>query len=344
MTDHSRPEPVHETVPDVTHPEDAVVDAIVKARAERLGRQADVTVDTEAALRRVRARIADENRSALHVSRGGPSRAGDTASVRRAVVGRRWWIAGAAAAVFAAVVGISQWRATGDASAPVVASVAYQTAVGRTDTVRLSDGSTVVLAPGSELSLADGFGHGARTVSLRGAAFFEVTHDAARPFVVRVNGAEVRDLGTAFSIRTGISGTVSVAVTHGIVALRPAGSTQQAELRAGDHGVVSARTMTVRRGVVTEAEVAWTRGLMQYRDTPLDEVRGDVQRWYGLTMQIDDPALARRTLTATFRADSAAQAIRLIALAIGAEPVMRGDTVMLQPLDAPSGSGSARVR
>ena len=329
-------------------PEDAAILALVKARSARVAQRADITVDTEAALHRVRDLIADETRATLSVSSGSPRArmdAGPVAAARREVGEvrssgmRRWWTAGAAAAVLVAVVGVAQWRR---GASEVAAPINYRTATGVTDTLRLRDGSTVVLAPGSELVVAEGYGRNSRTVTLRGAAFFEVEHDAARPFVVRVNAAEVRDLGTAFSIRTGVSGAVSVAVTHGIVALKPASSTQQAELRAGDHGVLAGGTVTVRRGIVSDDDVAWTRGVLNYRDTPLDEVQSDLQRWYGYTVRVMDPVLARRTLTASFRADSSSQALRVIALAIGADAVVRGDTVFLRTLDAAPDSASIR--
>ena len=89
--------------------------------------------------------------------------------------------------------------------------------------------------------------------------------------------------------------------------------------------------LAVRRGVVTTDDVSWTRGVLAYRDTPLDEVRADLHRWYGLDLRVTDDALIARTLTATFRGDSAQQVIQVIALALGAEAIQRGDTVYLQP-------------
>lgn len=338
-----------------TRPEDAGLVALVKGHRARIEGRAALTVDTEGALRRVRERIADDRRTTLSVSDGGlPARphaprvaATEPRTRIGSPIGTRafplWRITAAvAAAALVAIVGFSQWRANGGGDANEIASVTYRTATGITDTLRLPDGSTIILAPGSALTVAAGYGNGARTVALDGAAFFEVEHDEARPFVVRVSNAEVRDLGTAFSVRTGASGAVSVAVTHGIVALQPLSSTQRVELRAGDHGALTGTTVTVSRGVVTEEDVSWTRGVMSYRDTPLDEVQGDLFRWYGKTLRVTDPQLARRTLTASFRADSSAQAIRLIALAIGADAEVRGDTVFLWPLGGPTDSASMR--
>lgn len=307
-----------------SHPEDAALAAIVKARANRAATQSMVSVDTERALSTVRSRMTET--PSLTVARGG---AAQSSVAKPAAALRRWrGPVLAAAAALTAMVGIAQWRG-GDAAAEQV----YATTVGQRDSVTLPDGSSVVLAPGSRLTVASGFKSGNRDVTLEGAAFFEVKHDGTHPFVVHSRGAEIRDIGTAFSVKTDVNGRVSVAVTHGIVALRDttSGSAAPVELHAGDRGVLQAGAVAVARGTVTDEDMAWTRGQLAYRDAPLAEVQADVRRWYGIELQVVDAVLAQRTLTASFRSDSAAQVIRVIALALGAEVVQRGDTILLQP-------------
>lgn len=329
------------------HPSEAELVSLVNAHTDRLTQQADVEVDTEAALAAVRARIASDvpARPDLRVERGGASSAAPRTPPRPAVAdapARRWRMVGmAVAAGFAAVIAISQFRGRGE-----TLPREFQTAVGQRDSLRLPDGSTVVLAPGSRLVLASSFDKGARDVTLEGAAFFEVVHDSTRPFTVHAGGADIRDIGTAFSVKTGRDGAVSVAVTHGIVSVGSAAgsvagsatnrepSVAPVELHAGDRGVLLGGQVAVTRGVVTDEDVAWTHGQLAYRDAPIGEVQADLQRWYGVDLQITDSALARRTLTASFKGDSAAQVLRLIALALGAEVVQRGDTVLLQPQSA----------
>ena len=309
-----------------THPEDAALVAIVKARAERAATQSMVAVDTERALSAVRSRMTAPPSLTLH--RGGATTTAATPPVAR-VAGRRWRRPVlAVAAALTAMVGIAQSRG-GSAAAEQV----YATTVGQRDSVTLPDGSTVVLAPGSRLTVASGFNRGNRDVTLEGAAFFEVKHDGAHPFVVHSRGAEIRDIGTAFSVNTDVNGRVSVAVTHGIVALRDtaAGSAAPVELHAGDRGVLQAGTVAVARGTVTDEDMAWTRGQLAYRDAPLAEVQADLRRWYGIELQVVDAMLAQRTLTASFRGDSVAQVVQVIALALGADVVQRGDTILLQP-------------
>lgn len=318
-----------------THPEDAAVAAIVKARAERAATRSAVSVNTEQALATVRNRLAATPTLTVHRGGASPTVLAERSAGRSL---RRWRGPVLAAAALMAVAGIAQWRgrSTGPEQAyatPGNATQVYVTPVGQRDSVQLPDGSTVVLAPGSRLTVASGFNGSNRQVTLEGAAFFEVMHEGKHPFVVHSRGAEIRDIGTAFSVNTDANGRVAVAVMHGIVALRDttAGSAAPVELRAGDRGVLQAGTVAVARGTVTDEDMAWTRGQLAYRDAPLAEVQADLRRWYGIELHVSDTVLAGRTLTASFRGDSAAQVVQVIALALGADVVQRGDTILLQP-------------
>ncbi len=323
------------------HPTDAGVVAAVQRRAAMAERRATVALSpsgVESALASVRSRLdADAGASArprLTIADGGAPRVDarrSTAPRVAASAGRRgiraWQVAVLASAA-ALVLVVARQRSVGT---PTQARV-YATKVGARDSVQLSDGSRVILAPGSTLTVAAGYGATSRELTLEGAAFFDVKHDDAKPFIVKTRGAEIRDLGTAFSVKTDERGGVSVAVTHGIVALRgPIESAKPAvELRAGDRGMVQGAEVAVSRGSVTDDDVAWTRGQLVYHDTPLLEVRDDLRRWYGLELKLEGADMARRTLTATMAADASANVLQVIALALGADIVQRGDTVTLQ--------------
>lgn len=308
------------------HPADDALARAVKNHAERAERSADAAlrVDVESALRSVRARLEAETAPTLRVVAGGASKATRPAAAASTRWGR--WVFAAAAATIA-IVGARTWsnRSVTQSAGRVVA-----TRVGERDSLTLSDGSKVVMAPGSRLTVADNFDRGDRNVTLEGAAFFEVKHDEAHPFTVHAAGAEIRDIGTSFSVKTDGVGGVSVSVTHGIVAVREATASREAvELHAGDRGVVGAGAVSVTRGTVTEEEVSWTRGQLSYRDASLAEVQADLKRWYGINLQIADSALLRLTVTMPAQSDSARILSNLVAL-LGAESEQHGDTVILR--------------
>lgn len=326
-----------------SHPLDASFASAVKSHADRAESSAAVNVDVDAAWNRVRTQMAQAGQangaSPLSVIRGGATRPPITAEQKQAAVrklnstgGTRWGRVGmAVAAGLVAVIGLRQWlvsdRSTG--AGPVSPARVVATQVGVRDSITLSDGTRVVLAPGSRLTVAAGFDGGQREVTLDGAAFFDVKHDDAHPFTVHASGAEIRDVGTAFTVKTDAVGRVSVSVTHGIVAVRDSVATAKAvELRAGDRGVVSGGEVAVARGTVTDDDLGWTRGELSYRDASLSEVTADLKRWYGLTLVVDT-SLARLTVTMPAQADSS-RVINTIAALLGADAELRGDTVFLR--------------
>ncbi|HKZ65943.1 MAG TPA: FecR family protein, partial [Chitinophagaceae bacterium] len=90
-----------------------------------------------------------------------------------------------------------------------------------TDTVknlRLEDGSSVLVYPGSKLAYPKHFGANKREVYLEGEAFFNVTKIPGRPFFVYNNKIVTQVLGTSFSIHCK-SGQIEVAVKTGKVAV-----------------------------------------------------------------------------------------------------------------------------
>lgn len=279
-------------------------------------------IDVEAALAAVKAR----REPALTVVRG---------NGRMRIPGRpgfNWAAVGIAAALLVAV-GSLVWRGSvsrTEVPSTVVAARILTTPVGGRDSLVLPDGSQVILGPGSELIIGEGFGQSARRVSLRGEALFTVVHDETRPFIVDANGAEIRDVGTAFVVHSDAGG-VRVAVTEGIVDLT---ARQVAtRLNAGDAASVTpAGDVTTERGVGAADDLAWTRGRLVFRDTPMSEVAEDLRRWYGVHLDIQDPALRRRPLSASFAGDSVRHVLDVISRAVGASVERRGDTVVVRSL------------
>lgn len=249
-----------------------------------------------------------------------------------------WWRGSVVrvAATLALVAGsVLLWRTTqrgSDAAAPASART-YVTRVGQRDSVRLDDGSRIVLGPASRLVVAANYGEPGREVSLDGEAYFEVAHDDAHAFTVRAGGAIIRDVGTTFTVRTDDGERVRVAVSAGAVLLAP--DTGPADrgvvLHPGDVGVLRADGgIAAARGTATADEAAWRSGRVVFRDASLDHVRAELRRWYGLELRVADSAIAGRHLTASFEGDSASAVLRVLELALGARIERRGDTVVVR--------------
>ncbi|HWV58379.1 MAG TPA: FecR domain-containing protein [Longimicrobiales bacterium] len=203
---------------------------------------------------------------------------------------------------------------------PTAPAGSYATAVGQLDTLSLPDGTEVVLAPASLLTVAAGYGESARTVELNGVALFRVVHDEARPFSVVASGRVIRDLGTEFTVRAAPDGTVEVSVTEGeVMILSDAAAIQGQSIRAGDRGSVSATgAIQATPGGLRPQDVAWAEGRLVFDDAPLTFVADELRRWYGIELQWSDAATGERRLTATFNGEPIGEVLAVIEAALGA--------------------------
>jgi ferric-dicitrate binding protein FerR (iron transport regulator) len=169
----------------------------------------------------------------------------------------------------------------------------------------LPDGSRIALNAGSQVRYAADFGTSDRSVYLQGEAYFEVKHDAARPFRVHTSTAIAEDLGTEFIVRAYPDDRyTNVAVKSGLVALSAAadsGHTIVPTLRPGDVvRVDSAGHPTLLHRADIEEYLAWTRGSLRFERVPVRDVMRDVARWYDLDIQLTDSSLQNESFTAEF--------------------------------------------
>jgi transmembrane sensor len=312
------------------NPSEAARFAVVEAGIERVSASLHANIDVEAALRRVSARLETKP----SVVRGAVS--GNEARERGASAPRRSW--GwrapmlAAAGVGAIALGTLLWRGSGpDTPGPVViAAQELTTGVGQRDSLRLADGSRVLLGPMSRLRVLPGYGGSTRAVELHGNGLFEVRHDDAQPFIVRAGTAVIRDVGTTFTVEATDSNDVRVVVTEGSVQLSNATDSVGVLLLAGDVGharLGQAPNATTR--AANDQDLAWTRGQLVFRNATLGEVRDELRKWYGLELVLGDSSLSQRTVNATFVRESPEQAMRVIELLLGARIELRGDSAVL---------------
>lgn len=316
------------------HPEEA---SALRALSDVTGQLASATppdLDVEAALQRV-----TERRDAATVvpidSRRSTTSDGASSTTPR----RRWLryaLPAAAAAGLAIAAGLYWHSARGDGyrTDPGASARTLATTVGQRDSLRLADGTRILLAPASRITVAAGYGQQMREVELQGEAYFDVQHDAARPFVVRAGGAAIRDLGTTFTVRAPAGQPVRVAVTSGSVSLAASGARDSVVLRPGDAGTVTddGRALVDRGGAV-EGDTAWTHGRLVFREAPVPVIRAELQRWYGIDLVVDS-SYASRHLSMMFEDEPVEHVLRVIALSLGGEVERQGNTAYIRP--APS--------
>ena len=238
---------------------------------------------------------------------------GGSATRRRPAPTRGGRLAAAAmlAVVALGALGLHAWRAR-EAARPVD----YATAVGRLDSIRLSDGSEATLSSDSRIAVTMATAE-RRIDLLGGEAFFEVAKDHARPFVVDADGRRAIAVGTRFSVRRQ-GDALRVVVTEGTVRLdapHTDGQTSPSSLLpAGSVALVHDGSVLVRSMALSEAKqlLDWRDGWLVFRDTPLQDAVAEFNRYNTRQLRIADADVAHLRIGGSFRWDNQDAFVRLL--------------------------------
>lgn len=206
--------------------------------------------------------------------------------------------------------------------------------VGRTDSLKLEDGSKVLLKAGSVLEYPRGFGKQERIVKMSGTAYFDVARDEKRPFEVLVgNEVSVTVLGTSFKIQHTDS-IITVWVKSGKVEMSGLSGTVQ--LEAGEEGrYYTDKHLLVERTKYESNELAFVKGCLDFRNTPLTEVAHDLGEWYGIDIQVSNSAVGRCRITTRFSKEDQETALKVICKTLGLTQEKRGKTIYLNGAGCP---------
>lgn len=163
--------------------------------------------------------------------------------------------------------------------------VELETPVGKDLTATLSDGTKVWLNSGSSLRLYKYFSKSERRVLLRGEAYFEVRHNAARPFVVQTDYFTVNDIGTSFNVRAYSKSEASVALVDGKVDVQVADS--RVEMSPGHIAKIKNGNVNIHE-TDTYPFTQRKNGVFYFSNSTLREIMAEIGRWYGRSVAFEN--------------------------------------------------------
>ena len=138
------------------------------------------------------------------------------------------------------------------------------------------------------------FNAGDRQVKLRGKAYFSVTKNAAKPFIVRVDDFSVRVYGTEFNVEAYDPRCVETVLVEGSVGFRVGTDNPEQRLKPNQLAVVDATTgQSEVRDVNVAPHVAWRHRDIVFIDEPLEHIMDDVARWYDVDVFFQNEELKR---------------------------------------------------
>ena len=173
-----------------------------------------------------------------------------------------------------------------------VAQVAWQERVtqpGQRAAVTLTDGTRVYLNADSRLSFPERFATDRREVTLEGEAFFEVTRQPKRPFIVTGGKLTTTVLGTSFNVKAFAHEPAEVTVATGRVKVSASEDhpTKHTVLLQPDQQAVYDGTLR-KKAVDAQRWAAWREKVIQFDEVPLAEAVMVLERWFGVSIKVED--------------------------------------------------------
>lgn len=170
--------------------------------------------------------------------------------------------------------------------------------------VILPDQSVVWINAGSSVKYVDNTIDHTREVQLDGEAYFEVTYNPDKPFVVKTSNLNVNVLGTSFNVRSySDESTIDVALLTGKVDVRFAGAvtSDKAELIPNQLLSFDKETKDVHMASIHSKDYcSWKDGTLKFTEQSFDRIARDLERIHNVQIKINSKQLLKEVFSGTF--------------------------------------------
>ncbi len=200
--------------------------------------------------------------------------------------------------------------------------------------VTLPDGTQVKLNAESRLSYTHDFGRELRQVNLEGEAYFEVTRNENKPFVVHTKYLNIEVLGTSFNVYSyECENVMEMALISGQIKLQTCSDPSRVVyLKPNEKALFNKES-----GVITvektdnRFETAWLRGDLVFRSAKLSDVLTKLERRYGVNIHLKDSSLVDDLFTGYFDSEYIVEVMDLLEKHYDFTYDVRGDDIFIHP-------------
>lgn len=169
-----------------------------------------------------------------------------------------------------------------------VAPIIRQIVVGRNDTmhVTLPDGSRVIANSRTQLSYPTVFRGHTRDVSIKGEGYFEVVHNAQRPFIIHTDHFNVKVLGTKFSVDNYDNRSAGVTLLEGLVEVETRNN-DRVRIHPNERLNISGEQFVSREQVSPTNYFAHLQGILNLNGNELGDVASRLTNYFGQKIVVD---------------------------------------------------------
>ncbi|WP_152541893.1 FecR family protein [Saccharicrinis fermentans] len=209
--------------------------------------------------------------------------------------------------------------------------VTVNTRYGERRTVVLSDSSVVVLNAGSKLMYAREFSTTHRKVTLEGEAFFEVTRDSQRPFIIQSRDITTTVLGTSFSVHAYPDEYCCVTVKTGHVKVTLNDVNHQSiYLQSGEQAYLKNKGDEMEKRVVnSQLFTAWQNNHLIFNQLRFEDILKVLERNYGVKIHCSNHAIMQKQITTQYFNESLSSIIKDLQFMVNFKYEMNEDYISI---------------
>ncbi|QEM05066.1 DUF4974 domain-containing protein [Mucilaginibacter rubeus] len=223
---------------------------------------------------------------------------------------------------------------------------------GKTEKLKLPDGTLVTLNAGSTFSYPEAFEKNSRDVSLTGEGFFEVTKNSKRPFLVHTARLVVKVLGTVFNVKAyNNDKTVETTLLKGKVQVELKNNPEKKIILLPNEKLIvvnnrEPKSVKSKEGKieyqVTELpdvkpdevkETAWVDNRILFTNEMFEDVAAQIERKYNVQVVFEDRALRTEQISGLLDKETLKEALGIIELTTPFNFRVDGQTVYLSKKD-----------
>lgn len=203
--------------------------------------------------------------------------------------------------------------------------------------MQLSDGTVLWLNAGSSITYPAIFSAQERSVSVTGEVYFEVAHNAAKPFVVVKDEVKIEVLGTHFNVNAYEDNLAfRITLTEGVVRVSSkdkSGMEAKVILKPGEQAVYtpsaeSVNQLVINRNVNLDQVLAWKKGWFEFERTDLKSVMQDISRWYDLEVEFQGKSGSQK-MEGLVKRDLPLSSFLKLLSANGVKYAVKGNKIMI---------------
>jgi len=187
---------------------------------------------------------------------------------------------------------------------------------GERSQVILSDGTKVWLNSGTILKFPLVFNSKKRNVFLKGEAFFDVSKNTKKPFIVNAGQMNIQVFGTRFDVCAYTDDhEFSATLEKGMITATSmlTGTGEKLQLKPGEQVVFNFDTKKITRKMVdTELYTSWKEDMLHFKNAGFSDVIKKMERWYGVKITVDESAKFNKYYNMTIKTESLREMLNLL--------------------------------